>query len=54
MATFSLDAARMYDEAMSRLEAAGLAVSYREDRVGHTIAPGGLAQAITVLSEALP
>lgn len=35
------------------LEEAGLAVSYREDPVGHTISPGGLAQAITVLSSAL-
>jgi len=41
-------------DARARLEAAGLAVDYREDPVGHTIAPGGLAQAITVLSEALP
>jgi phospholipase/carboxylesterase len=36
------------------LEAAGLDVSYREDPVAHTIAPGGLAQAITVLADALP
>jgi len=35
------------------LEEAGLAVSYREDPVGHTIAPAGLAQAVTVLGEAL-
>jgi phospholipase/carboxylesterase len=35
------------------LEAAGLSVSYREDPVAHTIAPAGLAQAITVLGEAL-
>jgi phospholipase/carboxylesterase len=41
-------------DARARLEEAGLAVSYREDPVGHTIAPGGLAQAITVLAEALP
>jgi phospholipase/carboxylesterase len=36
------------------LEEAGVAVSYREDPVGHTIAPAGLAQAVTVLGEALP
>ena len=35
------------------LEEAGLAVSYREDPAGHTITPGGLAQATTVLSTAL-
>jgi len=40
-------------EARERLEAAGLEVRYREDPVAHTIAPGGLAQAITVLGEAL-
>src|SRR5262245_39749118 len=34
------------------LETAGLVVSYREDPVGHTISPGGLAQAVTVLSKA--
>jgi len=39
--------------AKTLLEESGLAVSYREDRVGHTISPGGLAQAITVLAEAL-
>ena len=39
--------------AQAVLVQAGLAVSYREDPVGHTIAPGGLAQAVTVLSEAL-
>jgi phospholipase/carboxylesterase len=36
------------------LEEAGLAVTYREDPVGHTIAPAGLAQAVTVLGESLP
>jgi phospholipase/carboxylesterase len=41
-------------EARARLEAAGLAVSYREDPVAHTIAPGALAQAKEVLAEALP
>jgi phospholipase/carboxylesterase len=39
--------------ARALLEEAGLEVSYREDPVGHTVAPGGLAQAITVLAEAL-
>jgi phospholipase/carboxylesterase len=41
-------------QARAVLEEAGLAVSYREDSVAHTIAPGGLAQAVTVLGEALP
>jgi phospholipase/carboxylesterase len=41
-------------EARTRLEAAGLAVRYREDPVPHTIAPGALAQAKEVLAEALP
>lgn len=40
-------------QARERLEGAGLGISYREDPVGHTIAPGGLAQAITVLADAL-
>jgi phospholipase/carboxylesterase len=40
-------------QAKQRLEAAGLDVHYREDPVAHTIAPAGLAQAITVLDEAL-
>jgi len=40
-------------EARERLEAAGLDVHYREDPVPHTIAPAGLAQAITVLAEAI-
>jgi phospholipase/carboxylesterase len=40
-------------EARARLEAAGLAVRYREDPVPHTIAPGALAQAKEVLTEAL-
>jgi phospholipase/carboxylesterase len=38
-------------EARKRLEAAGLAVSYREDPVPHTISSGALAQAKQVLSE---
>jgi phospholipase/carboxylesterase len=41
-------------DARDRLTAAGLAVRYREDPVGHTIAPGALAQARAVLEEALP
>jgi phospholipase/carboxylesterase len=41
-------------EARDRLSAAGLAVRYREDPVGHTIAPGALAQAKAVLEEAVP
>jgi phospholipase/carboxylesterase len=41
-------------EARTRLEAAGLAVRYREDLLPHTIAPGALAQAKQVLTEALP
>ena len=41
-------------EARTRLEAAGLAIRYREDRVPHTIASGALAQAKEVLAEALP
>ena len=40
-------------EARELLETAGLDVHYREDPVPHTIAPAGLAQAITVLGEAL-
>jgi len=40
-------------KARALLGEAGLAVDYREDPVGHTISPGGLAQAITVLSSAL-
>ncbi|MEO8289525.1 MAG: phospholipase [Gaiellaceae bacterium] len=36
------------------LEGAGLAVTYREDPVGHSISPGAVAQAVTVLDEALP
>jgi phospholipase/carboxylesterase len=39
--------------ARDRLEAAGLAVSYREDPVGHTISPGAVAQARAVLESAL-
>ncbi len=39
--------------ARALLEEAGLEVGYREDPVGHTISPGGLAQAITVLAAAL-
>lgn len=41
-------------EARTRLEAAGLAVRYREDPVPHTIAPGAFAHAKEVLAEALP
>jgi phospholipase/carboxylesterase len=40
-------------DARARLEAAGLAVRYREDPVGHQISPGALAQAREVLSGAL-
>ena len=40
-------------QATTLLEEAGLAVSYREDPVAHTIAPGGIAQALTVLADAL-
>lgn len=40
-------------EARARLEAAGLAVRYREEPAGHTITPGGLVQARAVLAEAL-
>jgi phospholipase/carboxylesterase len=46
----SVDFAR---EARARLEAADLAVRYREDPVPHTIAPGALAQAKQVLTEML-
>lgn len=41
-------------EARARLDAAGLAVTYREDPVPHTISPGALAQAKQVLTDALP
>jgi phospholipase/carboxylesterase len=41
-------------DARERLEAAGLAVRYREDPVGHTISPGAVAQAKAVLDAALP
>jgi phospholipase/carboxylesterase len=41
-------------DARDRLTAAGLAVRYREDAVGHTISPGALAQARAVLEEPLP
>ena len=40
-------------QARALLEEAGLDVEYREDPVGHTITPGGLAQAITVLAAGL-
>jgi phospholipase/carboxylesterase len=40
-------------EARHRLEEAGLSVRYREDPVPHTIAPGALAQAKQVLTDAL-
>ena len=41
-------------DARDRLTAAGLAVRYREDAVGHTISPGALAQARAMFDEALP
>ena len=41
-------------DASERLSAAGLVVTYREDPVGHTISPGALAQARSVLESALP
>jgi phospholipase/carboxylesterase len=41
-------------DARDRLSAAGLAVIYREDPVGHTITPAALAQARAVLEAALP
>ena len=40
-------------DARERLEAAGLAVRYREDPVPHAIAPGAIAQAREVLQRAL-
>jgi phospholipase/carboxylesterase len=40
-------------DARDRLTAAGLDVSYREDPVGHTLAPGALVQAEAVLARAL-
>jgi phospholipase/carboxylesterase len=40
-------------EARTRLEAAGLAVHYREDPVGHTISQSALAQARAVLDDSL-
>ena len=40
-------------QARALLEEAGLDVGYHEDPVGHTITPGGLAQAITVLGAGL-
>lgn len=40
-------------DARDRLTAAGLAVTYREDLVGHTISPGALSQAKAVLDAAL-
>jgi phospholipase/carboxylesterase len=40
-------------DAWTRLEGAGARVSYREDPVGHTIAPAALSQARTVLEWAL-
>jgi phospholipase/carboxylesterase len=40
-------------DARDQLEAAGLAVYYREDPVPHTIAPGALVQAKEVLADAL-
>jgi phospholipase/carboxylesterase len=41
-------------DARERLTAAGLDVRYREDPVGHTIAPAALAQARAVLERAVP
>jgi phospholipase/carboxylesterase len=41
-------------DARDRLSAAGLAVRYREDPVGHTISPAALAQGRAVLEVALP
>jgi phospholipase/carboxylesterase len=41
-------------EARDRLDAAGLAVAYREDPVAHQISPAALAQARAVLERALP
>jgi phospholipase/carboxylesterase len=41
-------------DARERLTAAGLDVRYREDSVGHTIAPAAIAQARAVLEDALP
>jgi phospholipase/carboxylesterase len=40
-------------DARARLEATGAQVAYREDPVGHTIAPGAVAQARAVLEDAL-
>jgi phospholipase/carboxylesterase len=40
-------------DARDRLETVGARVAYREDPVGHTIVPGAVAQALTVLGEAL-
>jgi phospholipase/carboxylesterase len=40
-------------DARARLDAAGLAVRYCEDPAGHTITPAALAQAKSVLEEAL-
>jgi phospholipase/carboxylesterase len=41
-------------DARERLTAAGLNVRYREDPVGHTIAPAAIAQARAVLEDAVP
>jgi phospholipase/carboxylesterase len=41
-------------DARDRLTAAGLDVRYREDPVGHTIAPAAIAQARAVLEDAVP
>ncbi len=40
-------------DARDRLRSAGLDVAYREDPAGHTITPGGLAQARAVLAAAM-
>ena len=41
-------------DARDRLTAGGLDVTYREDPVGHTLAPAALAQARAVLERAVP
>jgi phospholipase/carboxylesterase len=41
-------------DARDRLDAAGLAVAYREDPVAHQISPAALAQARAVIERALP
>jgi phospholipase/carboxylesterase len=41
-------------QACDLLQGANLAVAYREDPIGHSISPGAVAQAVTVLADALP